>query len=114
MISPFKHYFTKADKKRIPVKVNNCHVYERDKYSMIIKNILVFDIHFKSIMAYHILTNFIIEDSIELEIFLRKLESNVDKLPSVYNKRLSHMKLHFLNLKNDISKCGNVYCFCDY
>lgn len=128
VISPFKHHFAKKDKKHKVIKINNAHVYEkevefkeyydyfrneRDKYPIMIKNILYFDIHFKSMMAYHILTNIKIEDSIELEIFLNSLENNLNTLPTRYHRRLSHMRLQLFNLKNDISKFGNIYCFFD-
>lgn len=90
VITPFKHHFAKKDKSNEVVKVNGCHVYEhdidfkeyyekykeeREKYPMMIKNIIGFETIFKSILAYRTLTNNKIEDHDDLYNFL-ELKTN--------------------------------------
>lgn len=101
VITPFKHKFAKCDSKKQVVKVNGNHIYEKDvdfseyyncfweerkKYPIIIANIQDFEIHFKSITAYHILTTSEIYNSSDLSLFLSKLELRFSYLESRYDK----------------------------
>lgn len=129
IITPFKHRFAKQNDKKDVVKVNGNHVYERDVdfneyyslfknernvYPIIISNILDFEIHFKTITAYHILTANNISDSTQLQLFLDTLKLQFSFLESRYTKaRIAHMNKHIDSLKKDIFKYANVYCFFD-
>lgn len=129
VITPFKHRFAKLNEKKEVEKVNGNHVYEKDvefyeyynffidereKYPIIITNILDFEIHFKSIVAYHILTTNNLDNSDSLERFLDSLKLKFAFLESKYNKkRISHMNDHLDSLKKDIFKYADVYCFFD-
>lgn len=129
VITPFKHKFAKCDSKKQVVKVNGNHVYEKDvdfsgyyncfleernKYPAIIANIQDFEIHFKSITAYHILTTARIRNSSDLSLFLSKLELRFSFLEFRYDKtRIQHMKDQIATLKNDIFQYADVYCFFD-
>ncbi|WP_432268563.1 Abi family protein [Catenibacterium mitsuokai] len=129
VITPFKHKFAKCDSKKQVVKVNGNHIYEKDvdfseyyncfweerkKYPIIIANIQDFEIHFKSITAYHILTTSEIYNSSDLSLFLSKLELRFSYLESRYDKtRIQHMKDQIESLKKDIFNYADVYCFFD-
>ena len=129
VITPFKHKFAKCDSKKQVVKVNGNHIYEKDvdfseyyncfleernKYPAIIANIQDFEIHFKSITAYHILTTARIRNSSDLSLFLSKLELRFSFLESRYDKtRIRHMKDQIATLRNDIFQYADVYCFFD-
>ena len=129
IITPFKHKFAKKNTKQEVIKVNNSHVYEnnvdfneyyafyieeRKKYPIIVKNILDFDIQFKSIVAYHTLTSFQINNSNDLSLFLDTLKLRFSFLQSRYNaKRINHMNNHIDELKRNIFKYADVYCFFD-
>lgn len=129
VITPFKHKFAKCDSKKQVVKVNGNHIYEKDvdfseyyncfweerkKYPIIIANIQDFEIHFKSITAYHILTTSEIYNSSDLSLFLSKLELRFSYFESRYDKtRIQHMKDQIESLKKDIFNYADVYCFFD-
>lgn len=129
VITPFKHKFAKCDSKKQVVKINGNHVYEKDvdfseyyncfleerkEYPVIIANIQDFEIHFKSITAYYILTTSRIRNSSDLSLFLSKLELRFSYLESRYDKnRIQHMKDQIESLKKDIFKYADVYCFFD-
>lgn len=129
VITPFKHRFAKLNDKKEVIKVDGNHVYERDvefseyydlfieerkAYPVIINNILNFEIHFKSITAYYILNTYNIDDSLELNSFLNNLKLNFAFLEAKYNtKRINHMNNHLNELKKDIFKYADVYCFFD-
>lgn len=124
VITPFKHKFAKLDKKKEVEKINGNHIYEKDvefseyyhffiderkKYPIIIKNILNFEIHFKSIVAYHILTSYNINNSEQLELFLGMLKLKFAFLESRYNqKRIEHMNNHLNHLKENIFKYADI------
>lgn len=92
----------------------NCFWEERKKYPIIIANIQDFEIHFKSITAYHILTTSEIYNSSDLSLFLSKLELRFSYLESRYDKtRIQHMKDQIESLKKDIFNYADVYCFFD-
>ena len=129
VITPFKHQFAKLNSKKEVEKVNGKHVYERDiefqeyynffinerkSYPIIITNILDFEIHFKTSVAYNVLTNYEIQDSNQLELFLDKLNLKFAFLTSKYKKnRIEHMSNRINALKKDIFKYADVYCFFD-
>lgn len=129
IITPFKHKFAKLNENKEVEKVNGNHVYERDvdfneyyslfrderkRYPTIISNILDFEIHFKTITAYHILISNDMRDSNQLQLFLDSLKLQFSFLESRYTKtRISHMNNHIDSLKKDIFKYANVYCFFD-
>lgn len=129
IITPFKHKFAKINNKKEIVKVNGRHIYEqntefseyydlfvveRKQYPTIVENILDFEIHFKSIIAYHLLTTYKINDSEELKSLIDNLKLNFSFLKTRYNqKRISHMNMHLESLKKDISKYADIYCFFD-
>ena len=129
IITPFKHKFAKLNENKEVEKVNGNHVYERDvdfneyyslfrderkRYPTIISNILDFEIHFKTITAYHILISNDMRDSNQLQLFLDSLKLRFSFLESRYTKtRISHMNNHIDSLKKDIFKYANVYCFFD-
>jgi len=129
VITPFKHRFAKLNEKKEVDKINGSHVYERDVefveyydlfinerryYPIIITNILDFEIHFKTTVAYHIFTTCELNDSDSLKLFLDKLKVKFSFLESKYNKkRISHMNDHLDSLKEDIFKYADIYCFFD-
>lgn len=128
VITPFKHHFAKLNSHREVIKIDNKHVYERNvdfneyynyfvkerkQYPIIIKNILDFEIQFKSILAYHILTTFDLSDSNRLLEFIDFLKLNSLRLPSSYNNRKDHMTRNFDKIKEDIFKYADIYCFFD-
>ena len=129
VITPFKHKFAKTNDKGEVEKLNGSHVYERDvefneyyslfvderkKYPTIITNILDFEIHFKTITAYNILISNDITNSDQLELFIDSLKLRFAFLESRYTQqRISHMNKHLDDLKNDIFKYADIYCFFD-
>lgn len=129
VITPFKHHFAKLDKNKEIIKNDGNHIYETDTefsqyyelfknerkiYPIIINNILKFEIHFKSITAYHILNSCDIDDSKKLELFLDKLKLRFAFLNSRYSiERIAHMNRHIDELKESIFKYADVYCFFD-
>lgn len=129
VITPFKHKFAKLDDYKEVIKINGKHIYdknvefkeyfdlflnERKAYPIIIKNIIDFEMHFKSISAYHIFHSYSIHDSTELELFLERLKLRFSFLESRYNsKRITHMNNHLNNLIKSISRYANIYCFFD-
>ena len=129
IITPFKHKFAKLNENKEVEKVNGNHVYERDvdfneyyslfrderkRYPTIISNVLDFEIHFKTITAYHILISNDMRDSNQLQLFLDSLKLRFSFLESRYTKtRIPHMNNHIDSLKKDIFKYANVYCFFD-
>lgn len=129
VITPFKHKFAKLDDKKEVEKINGNHVYEKDvefneyynlfieerkTYPTIITNILDFELHFKTITAYNILTSQTIDNSKQLELFLDTLKLKFSFLKSRYNdRRISHMNDHLDSLKKDIFKYADIYCFFD-
>lgn len=87
-------------------------INERKNYPIIITNILHFEIHFKTIIAYHILTTYELTDSDTLKLFLDTLKLKFTFLEFKYNKkRISHMNDHLDTLKKDIFKYADIYCF---
>ena len=130
VITPFKHKFAKLDDKKEVIKINGNHVYEGDvdfkeyydffingrkQYPIIVANILNFEIHFKTIISYNILTGYEINDSNELKLFLDNLKKNLNSsLQSKFNcKRIGHMEKQLNNLKEDIFRYADIYCFFD-
>ena len=129
VITPFKHKFAKLNEKKEVEKIKGSHIYERNVefseyynffinerkyYPIIITNILDFEIHFKTIVAYYILTTYKLNDSNSLEHFLDTLKLKFSFLKSKYNKkRISHMNNHLDSLKEDIFKYADIYCFFD-
>lgn len=121
--------FAKKNSKKEVVKVDGAHVYEKDvefksyyslylkernKYPIIMKNVIDFEIQFKSIIAYHILTSSKISNSIDLEKFLEGLKLKLSCLCLKYNdKRINHMNKQIDDLKSDIFKYADIYCFFD-
>ena len=103
-------FIKKKNEKGEVEKIKGNHVYERDvdfneyydffknerkKYQIIIDNLMDFEIHFKSITAYHILTFHKINDSEQLALFLDTLKLQFSVLNTRYNeKRISHMNHH--------------------
>lgn len=128
VITPYKHRFSKCDKDGNEVKNDGKHIYERDvefseyfnlfkdersKYPIIIKNILGYELRFKSIMAYRILTSTEISDEKELVAYLETLRLRIP-LNSDYNySRLEHMNNHIDQLEKSIRDYADIYCFFD-
>ncbi len=127
IITPFKHRFAKKTKNEILIKENGAHIYEKDvefdeyfnffnkereHYPIIAKNIMDFEIHFKSIIAYNVLTTYYIENSCQLEKFLEHLKLKFINL-KYSNKRKEHMRNQIDELKKNIGNYVNVYCFFD-
>lgn len=128
VISPYKHHFARLDNSRNVVKIDNKHVYDRDvdfneyytkfkhereKYPIIVTNILYFEMHFKSILANRVLTTIYITNSDKLLEFINQLYINVDGLNEDLKKRKMHMKLQLDSLKLDVTKYADVFCFFD-
>ena len=115
VITPFKHRFAKLNNKKEVEKSNGRHVYERDiefqeyynffirerkSYPIIITNILDFILHFKTSVAYNILTTCKIQDSNQLKLFLDKLNLKFSFLKSKYKEnRIEHMSNRINALK---------------
>lgn len=130
IISPFKHKFAKLNNRYEAEKINGKHIYEknvdfneyytlftteRKSYPIIITNILEFEIHFKTITAYHILISREINNSDQLKLFLDKLKNqccSLDKNKYKQN-RILRMQNTLDSLKNDIFKYADIYCFFD-
>lgn len=130
IITPYKHHFAKTDSKHGVIKTeDNKHIYEREidfgeyfakfkdertKYPIIINNIMNFEMHFKSIQAYHILSSYDLGDSDKLYDFLDSLLNRSESLLGRYKpKRVGHMRDIIENLKSDIFKYADIYCFFD-
>lgn len=129
VITPFKHKFAKLNHQKEVIKVEGNHIYEsnvefseyfdlfineRKSYPIIINNIMDFEIHFKSIIAYYILNSYSLNNSQELDSFLNKLKLRFSFLESRYNpKRISHMNKHIDKLRKSIFKYADIYCFFD-
>ncbi|RGE95112.1 Abi family protein [Coprobacillus sp. AM23-9LB] len=127
LITPYKHNFAKTNEKKEVIKVNGEHIYERNVefseyydlfmnerklYPMIIENILDFEIHFKSITAYHILTLNQLTDSNQLRMFFDCLKIRAAILENRYNEqRIKHMNAHLEKLKEQIFNYADIYCF---
>ena len=89
-----------------------CFLNERGKYPTIIKAILNFEIHFKSILAYHVFMKYKLTDAQELSSFLESLKLNLIGL-HYSNARIKHMADHMDSLKKDVTKYADKYCFFD-
>lgn len=129
LITPYKHKFAKINEKKEVIKKNGQHIYERNVefseyydlfmnerklYPIIIENILDFEIHFKSITAYHILTSNRLTDSNQLKIFFDSLKIRTALLKNKYNeRRIRHMNSHLEGLKEQIFNYADIYCFFD-
>ena len=128
VITPFKHRFAKLDSKKQVIKDDRgnhiyenqvdfaqyyeCFLNERGKYPTIIKAILNFEIHFKSILAYHVFMKYKLTDAQELSSFLESLKLNLIGL-HYSNARIKHMADHMDSLKKDVTKYADKYCFFD-
>lgn len=127
VITPFKHYFAKKNEKHEVIKQEGRHIYtrnvefseyyelfvrERSLYPTIINNILEFEIHFKSILAYIVLTEIDLSSSDKLINFLDYLKLSFATL-NFSKKRINHMNNHLDSLKTDVFKYADVYCFFD-
>ena len=129
IISPYKHRFAKIDDNRKVVKQGGKHVYERNvdfkeyydcfilerqKYPRMVKNVLEFEIHFKSILAYHVLNKYKLSDSNLLEAFLDNLKINISlNQTEKLKKKKKQKKEQIDELIHEISEYADVYCFFD-
>ena len=129
VITPFKHNFAKKNRNNEVIKRNNKHIYENDvefreyydcfynerkNYPIIAENIFNFELHFKSVMAYHILNGSVINDAAKLEIYLDELKTNIGLLTNRYNtNRINTMLKQIDDLKDSIVKYPDIYCFFD-
>lgn len=126
VISPFKYKFAKLDNQKNPIKIDHNHIYERDVefkeyydyfieerkyYPVIVTNILDFEIHFKSILAYYILTTNSLIKVNDFKFFLESLK--LRSLSSNYDKRKAHMFNQIDALIENIDKYADIYCFFD-
>lgn len=128
VITPFKHHFARVNENQEVIKDgDNKHIYdrnvefaeyyerfkeERNKYAKIAENIMNFEIHFKSILSYTILTNTNILTSTDLLKFLNNLKLNFFNLDYSI-KKLNHMRDQINNLISNIDKYHDIYCFFD-
>lgn len=130
VITPYKHHFAKTNEKHEVIKSgDNKHIYERDvdfseyynkfhderlKYPIIVNNIINFELHFKSILAYHIFNSYDLGDSDKVLTFLDSLILRFAFLSGRYNpKRIEHMNDHIKSLKEAIFNYADIYCFFD-
>ena len=118
MITPYKHHFSKFDKDGNEVKIDGKHIYERDvefseyfnlfknerlQYPIIIKNILGYELRFKSIMAYRILTSTEINEENKLVAYLESVRLRIPMNSDYSDSRLEHMNNHIKQLEKSIS-----------
>lgn len=128
VITPYKHHFSKFDKDGNEVKIDGKHIYERDvefseyfnlfknerlQYPIIIKNILGYELRFKSIMAYRILTSTEINDENKLVAYLGSVRLRIPMNSDYSDSRLEHMNNHIKQLEKSISGYADIYCFFD-
>lgn len=128
VISPYKHKFALLDEKQQVVKIEGKHIYEREvefseyyemfkaereTYPAIVNNILDFEIHFKSIVAYHIFNNCKFNDSTDVLLFFDKLIVKLALLSNYSKSRILHMQKHLEEMKIELFKYPDVYCFFD-
>lgn len=128
VITPYKHHFSRCDSNGNELKDNGKHIYDRDVefseyfnyfkderllYPVIIKNIIGYELRFKSILAYRILTIAKISDESELINYLESIRLRLP-LNSNYNaSRLEHMNNHIDQLEKSIQNYADIYCFFD-
>ena len=128
VISPYKHYFAKLNNKKEVIKMDGNHVYERDvefneyyelyksereKYPIIAANIMCFETQFNSILSYRTLTNYSIQNDVDLELFLNTVKLNIPSNSDYNEKRLNHINNQIDDLVTLIPNYHDVYCFFD-
>ena len=124
VITPYKHHFSKRDKDGNEVKNDGKHIYERDvefseyfnlfkderlQYPIIIKNILGYELRFKSIMAYRILTTTEINDENELVAYLESIRLRIPMNSDYSDSRLEHMNNHIKQLEKKVLVIMQIY-----
>lgn len=110
----------------IGIKSDGKHIYERDvefseyfnlfknerlQYPIIIKNILGYELRFKSIMAYRILTSTEINDENKLVAYLESVRLRIPMNSDYSDSRLEHMNNHIKQLEKSISGYADIYFF---
>lgn len=128
VITPYKHHFSKWDKAGNEVKNDGKHIYERDvefseyfnlfkdersQYPNLIRNILGYELRFKSIMAYRILTSTEINNENELVAYLESVRLRIPMNSDYSDSRLEHMNNHIKQLEKSICDYADIYCFFD-
>lgn len=128
VITPYKHRFAKLNNKKEVIKVDGNHVYEKDvefseyyelykneheKYSIIATNIMHFETLFNSILSYRILTNYLIKNDYDLELFLNTVKLNIPSNSCYNTSRLNHINRQIESLIRVIPNYHDVYCFFD-
>ncbi len=128
VITPFKHQFALKDNKGNVIKSHDKHVYPRDIefseyyelykkersiYPTIAKNVLWFETQFKAILAYRILITFDIRTNSQAISFLGSIELNINNDLRLKQGRKQHMISSILNLKSNILRYHDIYCFFD-
>lgn len=139
VITPYKHRFADKDKNKEVIKIDDKHVYSRDvefdeyknayleernKYPNIYSNLAKFEVHFKSCLAYHVLTTESITNSDQLSDFLDKTSYNIQviKLSELgiggvtstkKNTKYDYWIADLEEAKDKIFNYADIYCFFD-
>ncbi|MGL5978317.1 MAG: SGNH/GDSL hydrolase family protein [Erysipelotrichaceae bacterium] len=129
VITPFKHHFARKNRNNALIKKHGNHLYdrevdfkeyfdlycrEREKYSIIYRNIYSFETSFNSLVSYVVLNHYCILNSIDAIDFFEVLSEKTKNENLAFSEsRLQHMRNQLQIFCRDIEKSRDIFCFFD-